>query len=678
MALPTVAVQFGFGQSIGTAKGSVAWTDVTDYVRLAAGMSFGRGRTAVGQAPSAGTLSLALANNDGRFTPSTSMLASDGAYSDDYFGTDDYDTSPGVRRVQTRIPVRIQAYVDPFDADFDADFGQIIDLWYGFVTDVDWNPGADVTAKFQAADILAQAGKVKLRGWLTGRNLAQSPAYYWPLTDPAGDVEATSGLPAPPPWDGIGDPVIDDRPPLVVACDPASTATITFGVESDASPDAAETTVAITPDGALPKRLTATVLASGLQAGFSLWFLPVGTQTYGELVSLRYWGLLPPGVTDDSQWPMLVSLAGGSNPGTVGQIMVSEGGQYALFGGASTVTADAWNHLYVIRDSTQIDWGTRYRVWINGAPVAFASSPGGALPATFDLADVSYGAQLDRMFSGQLAHAAIFRDDVDRAAFLADNGTRSTVAATRFTDLAQSTAQPAAIASWMDADATADVPISAQPSRGVSLIDVGQQIATTERGSLIATRGGLLRLVSSRSRLTETVALTLDARTDVLSFDGAFAIDDADAVDEVTVTAQPTGASYTGTRTGGVSMESTTQDVWSSDRVHAQAVADGIANYPVDIPKSPRLSVSMEWMTYTGYTEEVLSLELGDLIRVTNLPLSAPSSTVDLVVEAIDHQVGTNDWIITFDTSPGELAAGGVVGTSGTLSTVATTLTVRP
>ena len=64
--------------------------------------------------------------------------------------------------------------------------------------------------------------------------------------------------------------------------------------------------------------------------------------------------------------------------------------------------------------------------------------------------------------------------------------------------------------------------MSPQPTAARTLLEVAQDVATTERGALIAARDGRLRLQSSRARLTETVGLTLDARTDVLTFDGAF------------------------------------------------------------------------------------------------------------------------------------------------------------
>lgn len=684
MALPTVAVQFGFGQSIGTAKGSVAWTDVTDYVRLASGLSFSRGRTAVGQAPSAGTLSLALANNDGRFTPSTSMLASDGAYSSDFYTPDDYDTSPGVRRVQTRIPVRIQAYVDPFDADFDGDFGDTIDLWYGFVTDVEWNPGADITAKFQAADILAQAGKVKCRPWLTGRHLSATPTptHYWPLTDIAGTEAARTAAGT------------DDDTLAVREFSATPSVGFDFGVVSDLSPDEAETVAAFTPTygtssagGGKVFEHAFTVPATG-DVVVSLWFRITRTISAGD-------ALHPLLAILDKTSDQLPIVFVGVNDGDGGDpnrnLWVQSDGTGAFdytYGAMDSVPLDEWHHLLFARDQSQTgSFDARTIIYVDGVLMASSSATFGSLTTLTpgDTYRMIIGGQTPisttAWLSGQLGHLALFDDATDAAALAAhlyNNGTGAPTAADRFEELPNVTAQPTGVASWMAADSTADILIAQQSSKNVPLIELGQQIASTERGNLIATHDGFLRLVSSRSRLTETIALTLDARTDVLSFEGAFAIDDADAVDEVSVTAQPSGATFRGERVGGASLESATQDVWSDNRIHAQAVADGVANYPLDIPKSPRLSVSMEWMTYAGYTEEVLSLELGDLIRVTNLPLSAPSSTVDLVVEAIDHQVGTNDWIITFDTSPGELAAGGVVGTSGTLSTVATTLTVRP
>jgi hypothetical protein len=677
MALPGLYVDFGFGQFIGTAKGSVTWTDVTDYVRAADGMSFGRGRTAVGQAPSAGTFTVSLANDDGRFTPGRAG----GPY-----GTG----------VQARIPVRVRAGVDTdgdgddrdvtreYSDEYGDEYGEagatMYDLWYGFVTDINWNPGADVKAHIQAADILGQATKITCKPWLTGRNLAQAPSYYWPLTDTAGAAQAETPVTGTPPL------AVDDP-------NSTSTATLTFGVESDASPDP-ETVVAITSATSIPgRRMTAPVTSPGTVLGFSLWVRPTGVNDHGELFSVtatRY-----KGDTTAQSFVRAVLAGGPSEPGDYGQIVVYEGnyggetsGIYGEQVGTTTgdprsFVADEWKHLYVRRDGAATgSWATRFRVWLDGVELTLDTS-GTVTAETFTTSTpgiITVGQFAGSIgYTGQLGHMAVFNSSSTTVpVLLANNGSTSPTAAARFEDLANVTGQPAAMLSWMTADTTADITISQQPTGAQTLATLGQQVAATERGNLIATRDGFLRLMSSRSRLTETVALTLDASTDVLSFDGAFAIDDADAVDEVTVTAQPGGATYTGTRSGGASLESTTAEVWSSDAVHAQAVADGSANYPVDVPKSPKLSVSMAWMTHAGLADDVLALELGDLIRVTDLPASAPDTTVDLVVEAINHETGTGDWVVTFDTSPGELAAGGVVGTTGTLSTVATTLVVRP
>jgi len=398
---------------------------------------------------------------------------------------------------------------------------------------------------------------------------------------------------------------------------------------------------------------------------------------------------LDPGVVDVDHEPCPIILVEGST----GALCVEDGLIDASVSPGSerskwaTVTPNQWVHVLVLRDNAATTWATRYRVWVDGVEKSLVSSSG--TPSTWS--SWSSGARWQVSvggspympgsgFDGQLGHVAMFATPADPAAlaaYLADNGDDAPTAADRFAELDDVTPIPGAIASWLAADATALQSVSPQPTAARTLLEVAQDVATTERGALIAARDGRLRLQSSRARLTETVGLTLDARTDVLTFDGAFGVDDADAVDEVTVTQKPSGATYTGRRTGGDSLESTGFDVWTPSATHAQSVADGAANYPADTPKAPNMTVSMERMGVAGLAGDVLALELGDLIRVTNLPSSAPNTTVDLVVEAISHAVDAGGWTVTFDTSPGPLAAGAVVGTTGTLSTVATTLTVR-
>lgn len=676
MTLPSLTVEFGFGQSIGTTRGSVTWTGVTVYARAADGLSFSRGRTAVGQPPSAGTLSVSLANSDGRFTPGLT-------------------SGPYGTGVVTRIPVRVVANIDT-DADGDDldvtreysdeysdEYGgagaTAYDVWYGFVTDIDWNAGSEVRVSVQAADILATAGKITCKPWLTGRHLAQDPDFYWPLTDAVG---ATSVKPAAGAVtlavESSGDP---------------SAGSIAFGVTSDASPDVEiELVAAFTPTTSGLKRASALLTSPATVIAISAWFRTgtIGSPDRIVFAAHPTMSTFDPGVVDVDHEPCPIILVEGST----GNLCVEDGTFDATVTPGSerstwaTVTPNQWVHVFVLRDNAASTWATRYRVWVDGVEKTLVSSTG--TPNTWAAwpsgarRQVSVGGSpyiTGSGFDGQIGHVAIFDNPADPAALataLADNGTTQPTAASRMSALDDVTAQPATIASWVSADATADAIVSAQPTGGRSLLDVAQDVATVERGNLIATRDGYLRLQSSRSRLSTTIALTLDARTDVLAFDGAFGVDDADAVDEVTVTRQPSGDTYTGLRVGGTSLESTTLEVWTPSVVHAQAVADGVANYPVDLPKAPGITVSMSRMDKAGFAGAVLALELGDLIRVTNLPSSAPSTTVDLVVEGIDHATGTGDWTVTFGTAPAGPAAGAVVGTTGVLSTVATTLTIRP
>ncbi len=647
MSLPELTVEFGFGQSIGTAYGSVTWTDVTSYVRAGGGLSVSRGRAVVGQAPTAGTLSVALANDDGRFTPGRTG-------------------GPYGSGVKARIPVRVRATVS----------ATVYDVWYGFVTDWAWTPGGEVLATVQAADILAQAAKITCRPWLTGRHLSKAPSFYWPLTDAVGatSAAAAAGVPAR-------------------AYQSGGSGAVAFGIESDVSPEGAGETVAAFSPGAAPwqqytrlgTQIGATPAAPLRSFIMSAYFRPLDRYGYDDVIVALDSGLGLPGfrVAYSDRLIMVTEpyhgLPAASNLRSYG---------------TDTITENAWHHVLVAYDATEAVWSDRVRVWVDGVampgstsapddPSDFAAdvtlSIGGILQP-----DVEYGG-----FYGQLAHVAFWptfsasvvglpvADPEALAVFLADGGDGSPAAADRFAELDDVTPVPGAIASWLAADATALQSVSPQPTAARTLLEVAQDVATTERGTLIAGRDGRLRLQSSRARLTETVTLTLDARTDVLTFDGAFGVDDADAVDEVTVTQKPSGATYTGRRTGGDSLESSGFDVWTPSAVHAQSVADGAANYPVDVPKAPNLTVSMGRAGVAGLAGGVLALELGDLIRVTNLPASAPDTTVDLVVEAISHAVDAGGWTVTFDTSPGPLAAGAVVGTTGTLSTVATTLTVR-
>ena len=129
-------------------------------------------------------------------------------------------------------------------------------------------------------------------------------------------------------------------------------------------------------------------------------------------------------------------------------------------------------------------------------------------------------------------------------------------------------------------------------------------------------------------------------------------MDDSANLNECVVTLQPSGWRYTATREVDPGVESTTLDVWSVDQFFAEALARQIANADTEKPRAPSLVMSMEWLDKVNLDDEVLALELGDTIRVTDLPAEAPATALTLQVRMIGHTITAAGWMVNIDTDP--------------------------
>ena len=641
--LPLVTVEVGFGQSIATGHDSIDWTDVTGWIRAESGVRFNRGRAEAGSGPTAGTCEFTLANGDGRFTPGRGG-GPHGA-------------------IKTGFPVRVTAKAaslspSPYAAAYAPAYrptgGAVVNLWWGFITDWSWDAAGEIRATVNASDIIAAAGRTKTSAWLQARHRnpptgVDPPTGYWPLADEPTAAAAASGL--------------DNGVPAVIAV-AGNGGTLSLGVESDLGPDPDIPVAAFAQSGAHRTFLRGSwAKASSLgDLAVSGWVLPMADKT---MTWLSVWdgtdGVMSVGV-DDSQ-----------------RVVVVEDGQATTYGGTNTVPVGWWSHVYVQRDQSETVRAARTRVWVAGVERG-AATPVAATWSSVTL-DGSEPLRVDigATWEGQLAHAAVWGHDVPTDAFaswLRNRGQYTPTAGTRFADLASVTGSAATWSTWLE-PSTADARITAQPTAGATLLDLAQQIADTEAGRLIATRRGRFALQRSSVSVTDTPAVTFDARRQVLALDGAFTLTDVDVVDEVVVTNQPSGAQITRRRWGasGTGVESAAREVWAADTVHAEAIADQAVRERTE-PSAPLLRVSMDRAAFDDSADPILTLELGDLVRVVNLPGAAPATSMDLIVESIDHDISASGWTVTIGTSPGDKATGWVLG-HPTLSKLGSTTILR-
>ena len=639
MSVPGVTVEIGFDtggakQSLGTVYDDVVWTDVTAYVLAKDGITFSRGRAEAGQAAAAGQLTISFDNSDGRFTPGT--------------------TGGPYGQVHTRMPIKVTGYqveggtgTGPFDsvfaaAEFDAIVAAGYTLWLGFITDIDWKvEGGQPVVAMSASDVIAAAARTRCGPWLTKRVTALSPSYYWPLTDTAPNSATNNTATAVPALEGetaralVGDP-------LTVAG--ATAATLSFNVTSDVSPDPTiEPVFAFTPASGAGKWLIGrvTLPASG-DFALSMWVRP--TDAAGGVLYVA---------TDNSS--AVREYFRMSNDGSLeaGDVLAGTGAKTTWTG----LTADTWSHLYLERDNSATAPASRYRLWVNGSEhTGTATSTFSTDPSAYH--DVTIGGTglggVDD-FNGQLAHVAVWTTlDTTRAVFLANNGgAGAQTCAGRIAELHYLTPNPAGLSTWLSADATATNTVSAQAAANKSLLQVCEEAADAERGSIIATREGKLRLLAQRYLIAPaSVSATLSAESDIMALANTFGVDDSANLSECAVTLQPSGWRYTATREVDPGVESTTLDVWSIDQYFAEALARQIANADTEKPRAPSLTLSMEWLTYVGLADSVMPLELGDTIRVTDLPSQAPETALTLQIRTIGHAITAAGWIVNIDTDP--------------------------
>ena len=137
-----------------------------------------------------------------------------------------------------------------------------------------------------------------------------------------------------------------------------------------------------------------------------------------------------------------------------------------------------------------------------------------------------------------------------------------------------------------------------------------------------------------------------------MALDNTFGVDDSANLSECAVTLQPSGWRYTATRVDEPGVESTTVDVWSVDQYFAESLARQIANADTEKPRAPSLTLSMERLDTSNLEDAVLGLELGDTIRVTDLPSVAPETALTLQVRMISHAITAAGWIVNIDTDP--------------------------
>jgi hypothetical protein len=211
-----------------------------------------------------------------------------------------------------------------------------------------------------------------------------------------------------------------------------------------------------------------------------------------------------------------------------------------------------------------------------------------------------------------------------------------------------------------------DEQIQLGPQRSDKFVEVLQVAARADLGFLLERRDLLELYLRDRSTLyNQTPKLTLDYSQGLIS--PPFDPDDDDKLTKNSVIVQVDEGS------------SSAPAVLETGRMSIQDPPDGVGLYDVEetysldsVGKAEDMSY---WILHTGtfdglrytrltldlandrvnaYATDILETDVGDLIRLTNLPEDLPPGDVDLIVIGYTEEMGPTGWKITFACIPGE------------------------
>lgn len=629
--LPSVSVQVGFDvagvpQNIGSDYASITWTDVTADVRPEPELMLTRGRPEAGQPAAAGQLTVTLLNDSGDYSPGDNG----GAYG----------------AIHTRMPIRVVADAGGYSDSYSAEYTHAEVLWVGFVTDIDWSiDGGQPLVGITASDVIAAAARTTCGPWLDSRIIRATGdglVAYWPLTDEAPNGLGNSSSNSVPML--TGESLLSGLPggSSLVAQGDTSVGTLSVNVPTGGlSPDG-QPNIALTPAAGGGWQLQAPLSITTGEYAVSWWVRMAprsvldGAHTWRVVEAGYPLPIVSGGVDRHSSAEGKFRASMVTNKGTATSVSIASG----------PVLYNTWTHLYVDCD------GSTIRFYVNGG---LAGSDTGAAIGSGPYQFVVGQLAGSDTFEGQLAHIVVWdSSDTGRAAVLADRGTGEPAAADRFGELVYLTAQPGGLATWLETDAQAEDPISAQATNGKSLLTLAQEVADAGRGSVIATKTGKLTLLAQRGTAAEAApALTLSATTDVLSVEGLFGVDDADNISEARVTLRPSGRVLSATRDTDPGIESVSMELWTTSEAFAQSLATSLANADTQAPRAPSLTLSVDWLAHAGLADKALQMELGDTILITDLPAAAPASSMVVQVRSITHTLSRRDgWLLQVDADP--------------------------
>ncbi|MEU9141714.1 hypothetical protein AB0D33_38240 [Streptomyces sp. NPDC048404] len=200
------------------------------------------------------------------------------------------------------------------------------------------------------------------------------------------------------------------------------------------------------------------------------------------------------------------------------------------------------------------------------------------------------------------------------------------------------------------------------PQSVAALLDLLQEAIDADGGRLYEQRDGLALAARTRATLyTQTPALTLDYAASQVAAPLDPVDDDAHVHNDVTIARQGGSSARAIAETGPLSVQappngvgryttSTTLNLWTDEQCKPMAywyLHVGTR----DAPRYP--SVSVEVHKAPALAEQVAAIDMGARAVIANPPPWLPPEQVELLVEGYTETLGVYTWDITFNASPG-------------------------
>jgi hypothetical protein len=212
--------------------------------------------------------------------------------------------------------------------------------------------------------------------------------------------------------------------------------------------------------------------------------------------------------------------------------------------------------------------------------------------------------------------------------------------------------------------------MGAQQTSGVQPIEAMRQVAAVEQGVLFMSRDGKLTFHARGRRYNTSPAFTLDVSLGQLAADLTFPGDDFGMTNDMTVT-RPDGAAARITDPSsinefGLYRDSAEIPAGSTDEL-ASAASWRVFTYGQPRVRIPQVTVDLISLDQQAPSlcASVIAAEISAKIRLANLPGQAPTTTVDVFVEGYTEIASLGHWLISFNTSPGDVSDVWQLGVAG-------------